>query len=63
MPFLRGFFKPYQFRGPKQRPQPDRDAGESVHSALLTIDNADRHPAGQPGLAERLDRGDGGGPR
>src|SRR5207244_3167045 len=57
MPFLRGFCKPYQLRGPKQGPQPHRDTGESVHSTLLTIDDADGRPAGQPGLTERLDRG------
>src|SRR5512132_575767 len=63
MPLMLGFCKSYQLRGPKQRPQPDPDTGERVHSTLLTIDDADRRPAVQPGLAERLDRGHRGAAR
>src|SRR5256886_8012940 len=63
MPLMLGFCKSYQLRGPKQRPQPDRDTGQRVHSALLTIDDADGRTAGQPGLAERLDRGHRGAAR
>src|SRR6478672_13864716 len=63
MPLMLEFCKSYQLRGPKQRPQPDPDTGEPVHSTLLTIDDADRRPAVQPGLAERLDRGHRGAAR
>src|SRR6478672_11313703 len=63
MPLMLGFCKSYQLRGPKQRPQPDPDTGERVHSTLLTIDDADRRPAGQASLAERLDRGHRGAAR
>src|SRR2546429_9177978 len=63
MPLMLGFCKSYHLRGPKQRPQPDRDTGQRVHSALLTIDDTDGRTAGQPGLAERLDRGHRGAAR
>src|SRR5262249_27327909 len=58
MPFLRGFCNPDELRAAKQGSQPNRDAGERVDSTLLAIDDADRGPAGQPCLPERLDRRD-----
>src|SRR6187200_52507 len=63
MPLMLRLCKSYQLRGPKQWPQSDPDTGERVHPALLAIDDADRRPAGQPGLAERLDRGHRGAAR
>ena len=47
----------------KMRPQPDRDAGQRVRTALLAIDDADRRRALEPRLAQRLnglDRGAAG---
>src|SRR5262249_58021674 len=58
MAFLRGFCNPDELRGAIQGSQPNRDAGERVDSTLLAIDDADRGPAGQPCLPERLDRRD-----
>src|SRR5919198_3014058 len=40
--------------GPKQRPEPDGMAREGVRSTLLAVDNADRRPALEAGLAERV---------
>src|SRR5438132_14294228 len=50
--------------GPKEGPETHRIARESVRSALLPVDDADRCSALETGLAERpygLDRGASGG--
>ena len=45
---------------PKERGERDPGDGESLHSALLPIDDADGPIAPETGLSERLDRGDRG---
>src|SRR5919108_4077011 len=41
--------------GPEERPQADGLARERVHAPLLAVDDADRGPAPQARLAERVD--------
>src|SRR5258707_11133009 len=44
-----------QFPCPEERPKTHREPGESVRPTLLAIDDADRRPALEPCLAERVD--------